>query len=222
MLETLKCRVSKNTSYILYGRKMMSIQAVMYLRCSTNSQETLNQKLILEEVAKQRNWEITKIYSDEGITGDGSKKRPQFDLMIRDATQGKFEMILAYSVCRISRNLSQLVSFLNEMNSLNVGVFLNQQAVDSTTPAGRLLVEVCGSMASFELAIQKDRIKAGIARRKAQGLPHGRPTTYNKSLGVAIRELRKNGTPIKKIASALSIGIMTVYRGLEEVEECYS
>ena len=52
----------------------MTIQAVMYVRSSANSQETLNQKLILEEVAKQRNWEITKIYSDDGIIGDGSKK----------------------------------------------------------------------------------------------------------------------------------------------------
>ena len=80
-----------------------------------------------------------------------------------EEVEGKFDVVMAYDVSRVSRNLSQLITFLNTMSDTNVSVYLHQQQVSTDTPAGRMLVEVCGAMASFELALQKERIKAGLA-----------------------------------------------------------
>jgi len=192
-------------------------RAVCYLRVSTKDQETLNQKRILEEVASQRGWVITSFYEDDGISGDGKKSRREFNQLLKDAAQGKFEIVMAWDVSRVSRNLSQLITFLNTMTDTNVSVYLHQQQVSTDTPAGRMLVEVCGSMAAFELALQKERIRAGLARRKAQGKKLGRPSVYHSGMNKAIKELRKGGMSIKKIAKTLEIGIGTVYRGLDEV-----
>jgi len=191
-------------------------RAVCYLRVSTKDQETLNQKRILEEVASQRGWVITSFYEDDGISGDGKKSRREFNQLLKDAAQGKFEIVMAWDVSRVSRNLSQLITFLNTMTDTNVSVYLHQQQVSTDTPAGRMLVEVCGSMAAFELALQKERIRAGLARRKAQGKKLGRPSVYHSGMNKAIKELRKGGMSIKKIAKTLEIGIGTVYRGLDE------
>ena len=124
---------------------------------------------------------------------------------------------MAWDVSRVSRNLSQLITFLNTMSDTNVSVYLHQQQVDTGSPAGRMLVEICGSMASFELALQKERIRAGLARRKAQGKKLGRPSVYHSGMNKAIKELRSAGMSIKKIAKTLEVGIGTVYRGMEEV-----
>jgi|TARA_B100001964_G_C14059719_1_gene520832 DNA invertase Pin-like site-specific DNA recombinase len=191
-------------------------RAVCYLRVSTKEQETLNQRRLLEEVANQRGWEIISIYEDDGISGDGKKSRKQFNKLLADATQGKFDVVMAWDVSRVSRNLSQLITFLNTMSDTNVSVYLHQQQVDTSVPAGRMLVEICGSMASFELALQKERIRAGLARRKSQGKKLGRPSVYHSGMNKAIKELRDAGMSIKKIAKTLEIGIGTVYRGLDE------
>jgi DNA invertase Pin-like site-specific DNA recombinase len=191
-------------------------RAVCYVRVSTKDQETLNQKQILEEVASHRGWEITSIYEDDGISGDGKKSRQAFNNLLKDATQGKFDVVMAWDVSRVSRNLSQLITFLNTMSDTNVAVYLHQQQVDTSSPAGRMLVEICGSMASFELALQKERIRAGLARRKAQGKRMGRPSVYHSGMNKAIKELREGGMSIKRIAKTLEVGIGTVYRGLDE------
>ena len=102
-------------------------RAVLYLRVSTKDQETLNQKQILEEVATQRGWEITSIYEDDGISGDGKKSRQAFNQLLKDTTQGKFDVVMAWDVSRVSRNLSQLITFLNTMSDTNVSVYLHQQ-----------------------------------------------------------------------------------------------
>ena len=194
-----------------------TIRAVCYLRVSQKGQETLNQRLVLEEVANHRGWEIISFYEDDGISGDGKKSRKAFNQLLKDATQGKFDVVMAWDVSRVSRNLSQLITFLNTMTDTNVSVYLHQQQVDTSSPSGRMLVEICGSMASFELALQKDRIRAGLARRKAQGKKLGRPSVYHSGMNKAIKELREGGMSIKKIAKTLEIGIGTVYRGLEVV-----
>ena len=191
-------------------------RAVCYLRVSTKEQETLNQRRLLEEVANQRGWEIISFYEDDGISGDGKKSRRAFNQLLKDATQGKFDVVMAYDVSRVSRNLSQLITFLNTMSDTNVAVYLHLQQVSTDTPAGRMLVEVCGAMASFELALQKERIRAGLARRKSQGKKLGRPSVYHSGMNKAIKELRDAGMSIKKIAKTLEIGIGTVYRGLDE------
>ena len=189
-------------------------RAVLYLRVSTKEQETLNQQRLLEEVATQRGWVITKIYKDDGISGDGKKSRKAYNQLLDDAIQGKFDLVMAWDVSRVSRNLSQLISFFNTMTSVNVSVYLHLQQVDSLTPAGRMLVEVCGSFAQFELALQKERIKAGLERRKAQGKRLGRPSLYHSGMPKVISELRKGGMSIKRIAKTLEIGV----RGLDEVK----
>src|SRR5262249_91835 len=112
--------------------------AVLYLRVSTTDQTTANQERELREVASRMGCEIVRVYNDHGISGAKSRDgRPEFDRLLRDAAQRKFDMVMAWSVDRLGRSLQGLVSFLSGPHALHHGFFLHPQGLDSATPSGQ-------------------------------------------------------------------------------------
>lgn len=100
---------------------------VAYTRVSTNfeSQENSleNQKLYFENYVKNKdNWELMNIYSDEGITATSTKKRKEFTQMIRDAENGKFDVILTKEVSRFSRNILDTIDFTRKLKAMGIEV----------------------------------------------------------------------------------------------------
>jgi DNA invertase Pin-like site-specific DNA recombinase len=78
-------------------------------------------------------------------------------------------------VDRVGRSLKDLLGFLTEIHALEVGLYLHQQAVDTTTPAGRALFQMMGVFAEFERAMIRERVMAGLMRAKAHHVKLGRP-----------------------------------------------
>ena len=76
---------------------------------------------------------------------------------------------------RLGRSLQDLVGFLGELNGGGCDLYLEQQSVDATTPAGRALFQMLGVFAEFERAIIQERINAGIARAREKGTKSGKP-----------------------------------------------
>ncbi|MEE9609998.1 MAG: recombinase family protein, partial [Desulfatiglandales bacterium] len=152
-------------------------RVALYLRVSTtNGQTTLNQKRELEKVAIRSGWKIVREYQDEGVSGaKGRDKRPAYNELLRDATRKEFDLVAAWSVDRLGRSLQDLVSFLGEIQGLGVDLYLHQQAVDTSTPAGKALFQMMGVFAEFERAMIRERVKAGLARARAEGKRLGRP-----------------------------------------------
>jgi DNA invertase Pin-like site-specific DNA recombinase len=125
-----------------------------YLRVSTDGQTTENQRRELEAVAARSGWEVVDFYEDAGISGsNGREKRPGLDRLLKDATARKINLIAAWSVDRLGRSLQHLVGFLNELQALNCHLYLHQQAIDTTTPSGRAMFQMCGVFAEFERAM---------------------------------------------------------------------
>jgi DNA invertase Pin-like site-specific DNA recombinase len=83
---------------------------------------------------------------------------------------------MAWSVDRLGRSLQDLVGFLSELHSLGIDLFLHQQGLDTTTPAGKAMFGMLGVFAEFERSIIQERVRAGLARAKAAGTKLGRPT----------------------------------------------
>jgi DNA invertase Pin-like site-specific DNA recombinase len=152
-------------------------RAVLYLRVSTTiDQTTANQERELREVAGRMGCEIVKVYKDHGISGaKGRDKRPAFDAMCRDATKRQFDVVMAWSVDRLGRSLQDLVGFLGELHTLGVDLFLHQQGLDTTTPAGKAMYQMMGVFAEFERAMIQERVRAGLARARSEGKQLGRP-----------------------------------------------
>jgi DNA invertase Pin-like site-specific DNA recombinase len=121
------------------------------------------------------------------------------------------ELRTARPVARSS--VTRLCGFLSELHSLGIDLFLHQQGIDTTTPAGKTMFQMMGVFAEFERSMIRERVNAGIARAKAQGKHCGRPFIDTK-LEDRIREaLATPSRPgLQKIAKQFGIGTGTVQR----------
>jgi len=188
------------------------VRVALYLRVSTDDQSTENQAMALREVADRRGWTIAEVYEDAGISGaKGRDKRPAFDRLLRDAIAGKFHLVAAWSVDRLGRSLTHLVGFLGELQAANVGLYLHQQSLDTSTPSGKAMFQMCGVFAEFERSMIVSRVHAGLARAKAKGKTLGRPRA-SAEVENKIRELRSSGMGMGKIAREVGCGVSVVQR----------
>src|SRR5262245_11665069 len=112
------------------------MRVAIYARVSTDNQTVENQIRELTAVGEKLGWTIVGTFIDEGISGaKGRENRPAFDRLLRGVARRDFELVAAWSVCRLGRSLQNLVGFLGEINARGIGVYLHQQGLDTTTPA---------------------------------------------------------------------------------------
>jgi DNA invertase Pin-like site-specific DNA recombinase len=189
-------------------------RAVLYLRVSTVDQTTANQERELREVAARMGCEIVRIYRDHGISGaKGRDKRPEFDRLLRDAAQRKFDVVMAWSVDRLGRSLQDLVGFLSELHALHIDLFLHQQGLDTTTPGGKAMFQMMGVFAEFERSMIQERVRAGLRRAQSEGKQLGRPRTdLEKRIIAALHQRKQTGEGVRKIAKRFGVNPSTVQR----------
>ena len=195
----------------------MTRKCAIYSRVSTDGQTTDNQTNQLNKIAKEKGYEVTQYFTDVGISGaKGRKTRQGFDNLIKSATRKEFDLILVWSVDRLGRNLKDLVLFVEEVNAIGCELFIYQQAVDTTTPAGKMMFGLCSVFAEFERELLAERVRAGQERAKEQGKKIGRPTNLNDGLVTTIKYMRKEqGRGIRAIAKDLKVRVGTIYKVLE-------
>src|SRR5438034_5430601 len=191
-------------------------RAVIYLRVSTIDQTTANQERELREIAARMGCEVVKVYKDHGIIGTrGRDKRPAFDKLCRDAARREFDMVMAWSVDRLGRSLQDLVVFLSELHALKIDLFLRQQGLDTTTPAGKAMFQMMGVFAEFERAMIAERVRAGLRRAKDEGKQLGRPRIapeLEKRILAALNERKRTGEGVRGIAKRFGVDPSTVQR----------
>jgi DNA invertase Pin-like site-specific DNA recombinase len=189
-------------------------RAVIYLRVSTQDQTTSNQERELRQIAERVGYDIVKVYKDHGISGaKGRDKRPQFDALCKAASQRQFDVVMAWSVDRLGRSLQDLVAFLSELHALGIDLFLHQQGIDTTTPAGKAMFQMMGVFAEFERSIIQERVRAGLKRAVADGTKLGRPKidpTLEKRIQDALRKPDRPG--VRVIAEQFGVAVNTVQR----------
>jgi len=187
-------------------------RAALYLRVSTLDQTTANQERELRDVAARMGCDIVKVYKDHGISGaKGRNGRPAFDAMCRDATKRQFDVVMAWSVDRLGRSLQDLVGFLSEIHALRVDLYLHQQGLDTTTPAGKAMFQMMGVFAEFERAMIQERVRAGLARAVSEGKRLGRPP-IDPALEQRIRDALAGGLSVRKAAAKFDVNPGTVQR----------
>ena len=151
-------------------------RAALYLRVSTLEQTTVNLERELRAVAARMGCEIVAVHRDNGISGaKGRNGRPGFDALCKAANRREFDIIMAWSVDRLGRSLQDLVGFLSDIHALKIDLYLHQQGIDTTTPAGKGDVPDDGRIR---------RVRASNDRRARQG-GHGQGQEPGKALRAA-------------------------------------
>jgi DNA invertase Pin-like site-specific DNA recombinase len=196
---------------------MSSKRAALYVRVSTDAQTVENQIRELRQIAERHGWDVAEVYNDAGISGaKGRNGRPGLDSMLKDASRRKFDIVMAWAIDRLGRSLIDLVATIHHLEACGVDLYLDQQAIDTTTPMGKLVFQITGAFAEFERTMIRQRIKAGLKRAVAQGVKLGRPKV-DRTTERKVRKQLAKGVGILKVAKSLGIGTGTVQRIVNEL-----
>lgn len=189
----------------------------IYVRCSTQEQNTERQVYELEKYIKSfsKKMKVVEIYNDEGVSAV-SNKRTEYDRLLGDCRSGKIDVILITELSRIGRSVKDLCNLVSELNELDVGLIIKNQNIDTTSSAGRLFFNMISAISEYERELLSERIKSKLDYLKSKGKKLGRPSNLTDTVKEQVLYLRSKKMGILKIGKKLNLGTQTVYSVLNE------
>lgn len=144
-------------------------KVAIYSRVSTEEQakEGLSVDAQIEKCKSfcdARGWEIFKIYKDAGFSA-GTLKRPALELLLRDANEKKFDIILVYKIDRFSRNLKDLITILEDLKTKKINFTSVTEQIDTTSAMGEAFFQIIGVFAQLERGMVKERVQLSFDRK---------------------------------------------------------
>jgi DNA invertase Pin-like site-specific DNA recombinase len=193
----------------------------IYARVSTvdKGQDPETQLLVLREYAARRAYVIVGEYVD--YASGTREDRPQYQALFAAARRRQVDIVLVWRYDRFARSTQALVQALKEFQSLGVDFISYQENIDTTTPQGEMIFTVMASLAQFESTLMSERVKAGMARAKAQGKRISR-SPIAKGMQVRIAELHAQGTSLHQISKQLGLGYGTVWNYVQHAKHARS
>jgi DNA invertase Pin-like site-specific DNA recombinase len=148
-------------------------RCAVYARVSTPEQRIDNQLYDLRQFAQQRGFEAVVEYTDVGVSGTKAR-RPGLDAMLRDASKRKFDVVIVAAFDRVARSTKHFLSVVDELDGHGIEFVSRRENIATDGAMGRLFLTLISSIAELESDLIRERIRAGMRRRKLDGLSVGR------------------------------------------------
>ena len=191
-------------------------KVIAYCRVSTDGgkQTTENQKLaIARYIESKPDWKLTTTFEDNASGAKADRKG--LDNLHSYCQKHKVDILIVWKLDRLGRSTIHLLKTLATLQELQIDFCSVTEAIDTTTPSGRMLCGFLSVISQFEREIIKERVMSGLERAKANGIKLGRP---RKGFDIAqALELRNQGIGYKQIAAKLGVPRTTVYRYLKSI-----
>ena len=150
------------------------LKVCAYCRVSTDKEDQINSynsqvtyyKNLIQENPK---WIFAGIYADPGITGTKTEKRDEFNKMIKDANDGKIDVILTKSISRFARNTLDTLKYVRTLKNLNVAVKFEEENINTLTMEGEMLLTILSSVAQQEVENISANVKKGLKMKMQRG-----------------------------------------------------
>jgi DNA invertase Pin-like site-specific DNA recombinase len=190
-----------------------------YVRVSTEQQRDEGsherQRERLEDWADREGHAID-IYEDIAISGQSDEREAHAELMNR---LGEYDAVVVRELSRWGRSLQKTLNDIDELDERDVGfISLTEKNIDTTTPDGRLLLNIKGALDQYWSDIAQERAKEVAQRRKEQGLQVGRPQKLTGEQIEQVREWHEMGlgyasiVPLVEDAYGVEVSDTTIYR----------
>ncbi len=188
------------------------MRVALYLRVSTTDQDPESQGREVRAFAVARGWEAVETYQDLGVSG-ARARRPALDHLLQDAWRGHFQAVVVWDLSRMARSTLNALQLLQEFEQMKVRLIAVKQTFDTDTPLGRAFFTLAAMFAELERSILIERVRAGMARARAEGKRIGRPPRH---VDLArLGRLRADGHSIRQIARDLAVPSSTVAKRLK-------
>ena len=195
------------------------MRAVIYTRTSTSQQRNDMQLEALHNVVKNSNYQLIDVIEDDGVSGKKDRnKRAGMKKLMQLVAHREVDVVCVYSVDRLGRNMADVISIVEEIDSRGVSLIIHKQGLATHTPQGKILVGFFALMAQMEADFIASRVADGMAVAKSKGVVFGRPKMSPQKQQEIIR-LRKEGFSMNNIAKQLNVGNSQVHRICKEMLE---
>jgi DNA invertase Pin-like site-specific DNA recombinase len=190
-------------------------KCALYARVSTPEQNIETQLCDLRAMAAQRSYEIVAIFTDVGVSGTKAR-RPGLDAMMKDARKRKFSVVLVAAFDRMARSTRHFLQVMDELGSLGIEFISRRENIDTSGAMGRLFCTLLSSISELEVDLIKERIRAGMRRRKLEGFKLGRqPLDVNHA---ALVRDRLAGMSLTDTARKYGVSRASVVRFVREAQ----
>jgi len=183
-------------------------KAVYYARVSTTHQNPELQEREIKPFIESKGYELVAGYCDLGYSGSKTS-RPELNNLMESARRKEFDILIVWKLDRLARSLSHLIALITELKALEIELISLRDNIDFTTPQGRLMFNIFGSLAEFERELIRERVVAGIENARSKGIKLGRSKRidYDK-----VNYLRMKGLTIREIAHSLNVSPSAVHK----------
>ena len=169
-MHTVKLTVKKTEQKKAAARKRVAA----YCRVSTDSDaqlESLDNQMeaFRYQLALHNDWELVKIYADEGLSGTSVKGRVRFREMIEDCAAGKIDYIITKSISRFARNTLDCIGYVRKLQGWGVQLYFEKEGIDTGDAASEMLLTIMASFAQEESRSISENVKWGIRKRFEAG-----------------------------------------------------
>ena len=165
--------------------KYHQLRVAAYCRVSTEQEEQQNSFAVqvayyTDLINKKKEWTLAGIFADEGISGTQTKKRTEFNRMIRMCNNKKIDLIITKSISRFSRNTVDCLQYIRQLKELGIGVIFEKENINTLTMISEFMIALYGSFAQAE----SESISKNILWGKEKAYREGKvPFQYKKLLG---------------------------------------
>ncbi len=200
------------------------MKIALYGRVSTSdkNQDPETQLIVLRDFVSAQGWETYREYVDT-VSANDLLHRTQWRELLDDAARKRFKLVLVFKLDRAFRSVKDMHDTLAAWEMVDVGFKSVREQFDTQTALGRLLMNLLGSLAEFELELIRERVKAGMDRARRQGKRIGRPRVIDRSgfknrFGAVLERIESGELSRRKAAKELGIGYATLKRLLDSEE----
>ena len=179
-MEVRKIRAEMRNGRSFYD---MPLRVTFYARVSTDQDEQINSlenqvQYYTELIQSRPNWRFVPGYVDEGISGGSTKKRDNFNRMIRDAKAGMFDFIITKEISRFSRSTLDSIRYTQELLDYNVGVFFQNDNINTLDTDSEFRLVIMAGVAQDEIRKLSERLKFGFRQAIKNGHVLGNDKLY--------------------------------------------
>lgn len=179
-MEVRKIRAEMRMGRSVYD---LPLRVTFYARVSTDQDEQINSlenqvQYYTELIQSKPNWKFVPGYVDEGISGGSTKKRDNFNRMIRDAKAGMFDFIITKEISRFSRSTLDSIRYTQELLDYNVGVFFQNDNINTLDTDSEFRLVIMAGVAQDEIRKLSERLKFGFRQAIKNGHVLGNDKLY--------------------------------------------
>ncbi len=191
----------------------------IYVRVAIETDPPLEERLrMLRDWAQAKGHDVVAEYTDESLTNlKKNEPRPGLDKLSYFAVRGKADMVAALSLDRLGRSIKHLLALMREFETLGVGVYVHNLALNTMTPAGTLMFSVLASLADFNRAVMSERSRRGVQKARARGKRIGAPK-LSPSLENKVAALLLSGVCPNRVRTMTHVGKSAIYRIKKDLE----